>query len=227
MSNDPAPSDHAKPELTTEQIMLIRQAAERLRHEFDGVFNAETIEGYMHSSQELLHARAKFTMWFPLLIERLTRDRLRALARLELGALDKPAVLFLCVHNAGRSQMGAGWLRRLAGDRVDVFSGGTDPGVELNQAAIEAMSEVGIDIGSELPQPWTDEIARAADVIVSMGCGDACPIYPGKRYEEWDLPDPAGQPIETVREIRDDVRTRVEALIASLDLDVAAIDARP
>ena len=211
-----------KLELTTEQIMLIRQAAERLRNEFDGTFNAETIKRYMHNSQELLHAKAKFAMWLPLLIERLTRDRLRALARLEVGNLGKPGVLFLCVHNAGRSQMAAGWLRHLAGAGVDVFSGGTDPGVELNAAAVAAMAEVGIDIRSELPQPWTDEIARAADVIVSMGCGDACPIFPGKRYEDWDLPDPSGQPIETVREIRDDVRARVEALIASLDLDATA-----
>jgi arsenate reductase len=210
--------------LTTEEIFLIRQGAERLRHQFEGRFNMETIERYMLDSEELLHSKAKFTQWLPLLIERLTRDRLRALERLELGADAKPAVLFLCVHNAGRSQMGAGWLRQLAGDQVDVFSGGTDPGIELNGAAVAAMSEVGIDIAAELPQPWTDEIARAVDVIVSMGCGDACPIYPGKRYEDWDLPDPSGQPIEVVREIRDDVRNRVEALIASLGLDVATAD---
>lgn len=209
-------------ELTTEQIMLIRQAAERLRREFAGTFNAETIERYMHNSQELLQSTARFTMWLPLLIERVTRDRLRALARLEVGTLGKPGVLFLCVHNAGRSQMGAGWLRHLVGDGVDVFSGGTDPGIELNQAAVDAMGEVGIDISSELPQPWTDEIARAADVIVSMGCGDACPIYPGKRYEDWELQDPTGQPIEVVREIRDDIRTRVEALIVTLGLTTGA-----
>jgi len=211
-------------QLTTEEIMLIRQAAERLRHDFDGTFNAETIDRYMFDSQELLHSKAKFTQWLPLLIERLTRDQLRALRRLELGANAKPAVLFLCVRNAGRSQIGAGWLRRLAGDRVDVFSGGTDPGIELNGAAVAAMAEVGIDIAAELPQPWTDEIARSVDVIVSMGCGDACPVCPGKRYEDWDLPDPSGQPIEVVREIRDDVRNRVEALIASLELDVVAAD---
>ena len=211
-------------ELTTEEIMLIRQGAERLRHRFEGTFNVETIELYMLDSQELLQSKAKFARWLPLLIERLTRDRLRALARLEFGSGGKPAVLFLCVHNAGRSQMGAGWLRHLAGDRVEVFSGGTDPGIGLNEAAVAAMSEVGIDIAAELPQPWTDEIARAVDVIVSMGCGDACPIYPGKRYEDWELPDPSGQPIEVVREIRDDVRTRVEALVATLELGVAAAD---
>ncbi len=137
------------------------------------------------------------------------------------GDLDKPAVLFLCVHNAGRSQMAAGWLRHLAGDGVDVFSGGTDPGHETNQTAVAAMAEAGIDISAEYPQPWTDEIARAADVIVSMGCGDACPIFPGSRYEDWELTDPSNQPIETVRQIRDDIRRRVEALIVSLNLAAA------
>ncbi len=209
-------------QLTTEQIMLIRQGAQRLHQEFDGIFNIETIERYMLDSQELLHSRAKFTHWFPLLIERLTRDRLRALQRLEFGAGAKPAVLFVCVHNAGRSQMGAGWLSHLAGDQVDVFSGGTDPGLGLNDVVVAAMSEVGIDIASKLPQPWTDEIVRSVDVIVSMGCGDACPIVPGKRYADWDLPSPSEQPIDVVREIRDDVRKRVETLMSSLGLDVAA-----
>jgi protein-tyrosine-phosphatase len=130
--------------------------------------------------------------------------------------LNKPTVLFLCVHNAGRSQMAAGWLRHLAGDTVEVFSGGSHPGTGTNKTAITAMAEVGIDIASEYPKPWTDEIARAADVIVSMGCGDACPIFPGKRYEDWELDDPSNQPLDTVRHIRDDIRTRVETLIASL-----------
>jgi arsenate reductase (thioredoxin) len=131
---------------------------------------------------------------------------------------DRPAVLFLCVHNAGRSQMAAGWLRAIAGDQVDVFSGGSDPGVEVNAAAIEAMNEVGIDISNEFPKPWTDEIARAADVIITMGCGDACPIFPGKRYEDWELQDPAGQTVAFVREVRDDIKQRVEALVASLQV---------
>ncbi len=140
---------------------------------------------------------------------------------LEAGALDKPAVLFLCVHNAGRSQMAAGLMRHLAGDRVDVFSGGSDPGLETNAAAIASMAELGIDIADEYPKPWTDEIARAADVIVTMGCGDACPIYPGKRYEDWELDDPADQPLDVVRGIRDDLARRVGALLA--DLEPAAV----
>jgi protein-tyrosine-phosphatase len=140
------------------------------------------------------------------------------LAQIEAGTVDRPAVLFLCVHNAGRSQIAAGWLRHLAGDDVEVFSGGSDPGSETNATAIAVMAEVGIDIATEYPKPWTDEIVRAADVIVTMGCGDACPVYLGKRYEDWELTDPAGQPVEVVREIRDDIRSRVEALMASLEL---------
>ena len=210
-------TDHHLPtELTTEQRQLIEQAAVRLQHEFAGTFNAATIERYIADSQAQLEQRARFATWLPVLIERFTSDRLRALARLEVGRSDRPAVLFLCVHNAGRSQMAAGWLRHLADDQIDVFSGGSDPGSDVNAVVVDAMAEVGIDIASEYPKPWTDEIARAADVIVTMGCGDACPVFPGKRYEDWELSDPAGQPIEVVREIRDDIRTRIEQLIASL-----------
>jgi arsenate reductase len=129
---------------------------------------------------------------------------------------NRPAVLFLCVHNAGRSQMAAGWLRHLAGDRVEVFSGGSEPGDQVNPAAVEAMAEVGIDISGEQPQRWTEEQARSADVVVTMGCGDVCPVYPGKRYEDWELTDPAGRPVEFVRTVRDEIRARVEQLIASL-----------
>lgn len=128
----------------------------------------------------------------------------------------RPAVLFMCVHNAGRSQMAAGFLRHLAGDTVDVYSGGSSPGTELNAMAVKAMAEVGIDISSASPQLWTDAVVRTADVIVSMGCGDVCPVYPGKRYEDWDLTDPAGQPIETVRVVRDDIEQRVRNLIDEL-----------
>jgi arsenate reductase (thioredoxin) len=131
---------------------------------------------------------------------------------------DKPSVLFLCVHNAGRSQMAAGWLNHLAGDRVDVFSGGSEPASTVNPAAAEAMAEVGIDIGTEFPKPWTEEIIRAADVVITMGCGDACPIYPGKRYEDWVLDDPEGLGVDAVRPIRDKIRGRVEKLIAEMGL---------
>jgi len=130
----------------------------------------------------------------------------------------RPTVLFLCVHNAGRSQMAAGWMRHLAGEAVDVFSGGSDPGARLNPKAIEAMGEIGIDIAAQFPKAWTDEAVRAADVIVTMGCGDTCPVYPGKRYEDWELTDPAGQSIEVVRVVRDEIEHRVRALLASLDV---------
>lgn len=120
------------------------------------------------------------------------------------------------MHNAGRSQMAAGWLRELSKGTVEVFSGGSAPGSELNPMAVQAMAEVGIDITAEQPRLWTEEIARAADVVVTMGCGDVCPTYPGQRHEDWELTDPAGQPIEVVREIRSEIRTRIERLLATL-----------
>ncbi len=129
---------------------------------------------------------------------------------------DRPTVLFVCVHNAGRSQMAAGWLRHLAGDRVAVYSGGSEPASQVNPVAIQAMEEVGIDIGAEQPQLWNADLVQAADVVVTMGCGDVCPVYHGKRYEDWKLDDPAGRGIEEVRPIRDAIRSRVEELISSL-----------
>jgi arsenate reductase len=128
----------------------------------------------------------------------------------------KPTVLFVCVHNAGRSQMAAGFLQHLAGDRIEVLSAGSAPAGSINPTAVEAMAEVGIDIAGAQPKVLTTESVQASDVVVTMGCGDACPIFPGKRYEDWKLDDPAGQGIEAVRVIRDAVRERVEALIASL-----------
>ena len=130
---------------------------------------------------------------------------------------DQPTVLFLCAHNAGRSQMAAGWLRHLSQGSIGVFTGGSDPAGVVNDMAVAAMGEVGIDIAGEQPKPWTDGEVRRADVIVSMGCGDACPVYHGKRYLDWDLTDPAGQSIDVVREIRDDIEQRVRGLMASLD----------
>jgi arsenate reductase len=129
---------------------------------------------------------------------------------------DRPLVLFLCVHNAGRSQMALGWFRDLAGDRAEARSGGSAPADDLNPAAVAAMAEVGIDLRGEQPQAWTDEIVQAADVVVTMGCGDACPIFPGKRYEDWELDDPAGLGVEAVRPIRDEIKARIETLLAEL-----------
>jgi len=131
--------------------------------------------------------------------------------------MSRPTVLFVCVHNAGRSQMAAGFLEHLAGDRVQVLSAGSEPADQINPVAIEAMAEVGVDIAGEQPKVLTTESVQASDVVITMGCGDACPFFPGKRYEDWTLDDPAGQGIEAVRPIRDEIRSRVEDLIASLD----------
>lgn len=210
-------------ELTTAEKLQLKEAAVRLQRRFDGQLNSETIERFMNDSLENLVARASNSTWIPLLAERFARDRLRALVRLETDAeMLNPSVLFLCVHNAGRSQMAAGWMRHLAGDEVDVFSGGSEPAEAVNNAAVAAMSEVGIDISAEIPQPWADEIIRAADVVVTMGCGDACPVFPGKRYVDWELDDPSGKPVEEVRPIRDEIRERVQALLNELKVPAQA-----
>jgi arsenate reductase len=130
--------------------------------------------------------------------------------------MTKPSVLFVCVHNAGRSQMAAGYLQRLAGDRIDVFSAGSEPGDGVNPVAVAAMAEEDIDIAAEQPKLLTDSAVEQADVVITMGCGDTCPFFPGKRYEDWVLDDPAGKGIEAVRPIRDEIRARVEALVADL-----------
>ena len=132
------------------------------------------------------------------------------------AASGAPTVLFVCVHNAGRSQMAAGWLRHLAGDRVEVLSAGSEPRDQVNPVAVEAMAEVGIDIAGAQPKVLTTEAVRDSDVVVTMGCGDACPVFPGKRYEDWELTDPAGRGLDEVRPIRDEIRSRVEALVAEI-----------
>jgi arsenate reductase (thioredoxin) len=131
----------------------------------------------------------------------------------------QPVVLFVCVHNAGRSQMAVGFVRQLAGDRVEVLSAGSEPADLINPVAVEAMREVGVDVSSEKPKLLQDSAVRQADVVITMGCGDACPIYPGKRYEDWDLPDPAGKPIAAVRPIRDEIEARVRKLLDSLAVE--------
>jgi protein-tyrosine-phosphatase len=133
-----------------------------------------------------------------------------------MPAPEVPTVLFLCVHNAGRSQMALGWFRHLAGTRAIARSGGSEPAAEVNPAAIAAMAEVGVDIAGEEPTRWTDENVRAADVVVTMGCGDSCPYLPGKRYDDWEVPDPAGLAVVAVRPIRDEIGRRVRALLAEL-----------
>jgi arsenate reductase (thioredoxin) len=211
------PESPAFAELTPAERVSLRHSATALERRWKGKMNVETIERFMAESLELILPGSRVRTWVPVIVERLTDDRLRALTRLESTQTDlNPSVLFLCVHNAGRSKMAAGWMRHLAGDQVDVFSGGSEPASALNQAAVAVMAEKGIDIARELPQPWADEIVRAADVIVTMGCGDACPFYPGKRYVDWELDDPAGLPVEQVRPIRDDIEQRVRTLMGEL-----------
>jgi protein-tyrosine-phosphatase len=204
-------------DLAPDQRVALSHAATHLAKEFDGVFGQETIELFLATSYDQFADRAKFNHFLPLMAERFARQRLNALAKVEgkaNGGL--PTVLFLCIHNAGRSQMALGWFNHLAGDRAVAWSGGSEPGPELNPAAVKAMGEIGIDIGGEFPKPWTDEIVRAADAVITMGCGDACPIFPGKRYEDWSLEDPAGLEVEDVRPIRDEIGMRVAELLQSL-----------
>ena len=208
---------HLRRDLSIDQQVALKTAATRLQRDFDGTFGVETIERFLHSSYDQFAGRASVSNFLPLLAERFARQRLTALARVEGKVADgKPAVLFLCTHNAGRSQMALGYFAHMAGQDAVAWSGGSEPGNEINPSAIEAMAEVGIDITGEFPKPWTDEIVQAADVVITMGCGDACPIFPGKRYVNWDLPDPAGQSVDAVRPIRDDIEERVRRLLADL-----------
>lgn len=188
-----------------------------LATQFEGVFGAETVERFVHESYDRLAEGARVPQHLPLLTERFARERLRAAARVDGHDLSGlPTVLFLCVHNAGRSQMALGFFERYAGDSAIGWSGGSEPGSAVDAGAIAAMAEKGIDISGEYPKPWTDEVVRAADVVISMGCGDACPVYPGKRYEEWTLVDPAGADPAVVREVRDELERRVLALLEEL-----------
>jgi arsenate reductase (thioredoxin) len=207
--------------LNLDQRLALNQAAKNLRDHLAGTFSQETIELFLESSYDQFANRANVTHFLPLMAERFARQRLTALARVE-GKQDDgvPIVLFLCVHNAGRSQMALGWFNRLAGDRAIGWSGGSEPAGEINPAVVEAMGEIGISIAGEFPKPWTDEILRAADVVITMGCGDACPIFPGKRYEDWELEDPAGRTVADVRPIRDEIGVRVRGLLASLEVPV-------
>src|SRR5215216_5542071 len=191
----------------------VNRLTESLAEEFTGVYSRETIDRYVDESLKSLSG-ARFKEFVPLFVHRFARERLRALAQVE-GKLTKetPEVLFVCTHNAGRSQMAAGLLDKLAGGRVHVRSAGSDPADHLNPNVAAVMAEIGVNLEQEFPKPLTDEAVRAADAVITMGCGDACPIYPGKRYEDWELEDPAGKDLETVRRIRDEIAGRVGALI--------------
>ena len=205
------------PDITLDQQVALKSAASHLSLEFGGIFSVETIDRFLHSSYDQFAARATVANFLPMLAERFARQRLQALAKVE-GQHDdgKPTVLFLCVHNAGRSQMALGFFEHLAGGQAVAWSGGSEPGEQVNPAAIAGMAERGIDISHSYPKPWTDEVIRAADVVITMGCGDACPVFPGKRYEEWVLDDPAGKDVAAVRPVRDEIERRVRRLLDQL-----------
>ncbi|WP_432793458.1 arsenate reductase ArsC [Rhodococcus ruber] len=209
-------SDRHQPELLMPQAVLQR-AAEHLADKYDGVFSPQTVERVVFESYAALRRTATVYTHLTVLAPRFAAERLTALAQAE-GAVakDVPEVLFVCVHNAGRSQMAAALLDHHAGGRVHVRSAGSAPIAAINPVVVEAMAELGLDLGAEFPKPLTDDVVAAADVVVTMGCGDACAVYPGKRYLDWTVPDPDGQSLEVVRTIRDDVDARVRALLADL-----------
>ena len=200
---------HHREGLSIDQQIALRTASRNLGEEFSGVFGPETIERFLHSSYDQFATGS--TNYLPLMAERFARRRLQALARGE-GHHRDPVALSLCTHNAGRSQMALGFFTHLAGEQAVAWSGGSEPGTEVNPAVIAAMAERGIDISEEFPKPWTDEVVRAADVVVTMGCGDACPVFPGTRYENGDL-DVAG-----IRPIRDEIERRVRRLLDDLHI---------
>ncbi|MGV9309868.1 arsenate reductase ArsC [Nonomuraea sp. NPDC003727] len=209
------------PDLSVDQQHALLTAARRLAEEFTGTFGTETIERFLHTSYDQFAIHGKIPNYLPLLAERFARQRLHALARVEGHNDGRPVVLFLCVHNAGRSQMALGLFQHLAADRALAWSGGSEFAGEINPAAVASMVERGIDITGEFPKPWTEEIVRAADVVITMGCGDACPVYPGKRYEDWELDDPADKSVQDVRPIRDEIERRVRRLLDDLGIPAA------
>ena len=200
----------------------VEKAAEALQDEFAGTFSRQTIARFIAESVDLL-GESKVNVYVPVLAHRFARERLKALAQAEgLVTTEQPEVLFVCVHNAGRSQMAAGLVTLRSGGEVNVRSAGSDPAEVVNPLVIETMAELGVDLADAFPKPLTDEVVRAADVVVTMGCGDACPIYPGKRYEDWAVEDPAeATSLDCVRRIRDDIDARVQRLLAELRIPPA------
>jgi arsenate reductase (thioredoxin) len=204
-------------EVSVMSDIKLNGAEARLAAEFAGVFSRQTVAELLRDSFDRLEATAKVRTYLELFAERFARERLAAVAKSQTGESGRvPEVLFVCVHNAGRSQMAAGLLDHRAKGSVHVRSAGSAPADSINPAVVEAMAELGIDLAREFPKPLTDDVVRASDVVVTMGCGDACPIYPGKRYVDWELADPAGKSLDDVRTIRDEIDGRVQALLAEL-----------
>ena len=206
-------SPHTKPALTAEYTRIV----DDLTYHYDGVFSRETVQRAVEQARDTLGPVAKFPNFLPILTQRFARDQLLAAAQAEGKiATTVPEILFVCVHNAGRSQMAAALAKHLSAGKVHVRSAGSQPDQQINPAAIQALAERGIEITEAFPKPLTDDVVHAADVIITMGCGDACPVLPGKRYEDWDVADPAGQTIEVVRAIRDDIQARVTTLLGQV-----------
>jgi arsenate reductase len=204
---------HTKPALTAEYTRIV----DDLTYHYDGVFSRQSVQRAVEQARDTLGPVAKFPNFLPILAQRLARDQLLAAAQAEGKiATSVPEILFVCVHNAGRSQMAAALAMHLSAGKVHVRSAGSQPDQQINPAAIQALAERGIEITEAFPKPLTDDVVRAADVIITMGCGDACPIFPGKRYEDWEVADPAGQTIEVVRAIRDDIAARVTTLLGQV-----------
>jgi ArsR family transcriptional regulator len=196
---------------------VLERVSDDLAERYRGTFSRETVERYVRESHALLVERAHATRYVPSLTARFAGDRLAALAATDGD--DVPRVLFVCVQNAGRSQLAAALLRSLAGDRVRVLTAGSEPASLVNPLVVAALDEVGVPLADEYPKPLTDEVVRAADVVVTMGCGDACPVYPGRRYLDWELDDPAGLSLDGVRRVRDEIASRVRGLLGELDLN--------
>lgn len=196
---------------------VLERIGDDLAERYRGVFGRETVERFVRESHELLADRREPGRHLASLAARFAADRLDALARRRHEpSTPTPEVLFVCVQNAGRSQIASAILRHLAGDRVHVRTAGSDPASDVRSVVVTALDEIGVPIAGEYPKPLTDEVVRAADVVVTMGCGDACPVYPGRRYLDWDLEDPVGKPLARVRGIRDEIEARVRELLATL-----------
>lgn len=196
---------------------ILHRISDRLADRFTGIFATETVERYVFESYTALARTAKISAYLPSTTEHFANDRLAALAKSKGSVVSEvPEVLFVCVQNAGRSQIAAALLNVEAKGRIRVRSAGSMPASELDPTVVTAMSEMGLDLANDYPKPLTDDVVRASDVVITMGCGDSCPIYPGKRYEDWDLTDPAGESLETVRVIRDEIHERIKSLVRSL-----------
>ena len=209
MSTPPAKSAAASGDYT--------RIVDDLTYHYEGVFDRDTVQWAVDLARATLEPVSKIPAFLPILTERFARDQLLAAAQIEGKiATSIPEILFVCVHNAGRSQMAAALAKHLSAGKVHVRSAGSQPDQQIQPVTIQALAERGIQITESFPKPLTNDVVRAADVIITMGCGDACPFFPGKRYEDWDVADPNGQPIEAVRAICDDIQARVTTLLGEI-----------